>query len=414
MSNVELSIWAAMLGALLTFFGAALADALRNPTIAAWRALSYIALTGTSAMIMSGWVEHIAPILQPEWLLPAKITLGPLSGALALFYLGIWFGNLAQDAWLDRLIHWGSTVQCFAAALLLLAVVVWPQYGRVLFVFAFAINIATVIMAIAATARGIALGDRLALPMLVACACLAIMVTGLYTKGLGLASSNLLWAFTAVCAVIYFLVTTVLTIMRNRQLRLIRRMSEGIAKTDEITGLPVGGTLLSKVDDAIWRSVRIETECAVLAVWVDNLFVYNDELDSSIEHEIRHVLAARIHRAIGFRHTLGLQQSRCFIAGVSAISHRQRVTEKTASMIVNLQRTIQVGVLLGQSQNFAPKLGIGLVFVGMGHMTDPLSAMDQAQALAKKALREPTRMLCEEAHPTSYVPSHKSPQTLSF
>jgi GGDEF domain-containing protein len=100
------------------------------------------------------------------------------------------------------------------------------------------------------------------------------------------------------------------SIMRNRQRRLIVRMSEGIAKTDEITGLPVGGTLLSKIDDALWRSVRIDAECAVMAVWIENLYLYNDVLDTSIEHEIRHVLAAKIRRAIGFRPVLGLQQSR--------------------------------------------------------------------------------------------------------
>ena len=57
----------------------------------------------------------------------------------------------------------------------------------------------------------------------------------------------------------------------------------------------------------------MERECAVMAVWIDNLYVFNDEIDRSIEHEIRHVLTARIHRAVGFRHTLGLQQARCFI-----------------------------------------------------------------------------------------------------
>lgn len=309
MSSIELSIWAAMLGALLTFFGAAFAEALRNPTIAAWRALCFIGLLGASSMIMSGWVEHVALAGRGEWLLPAKVALGPLSGALALFYLGVWFGNLAQDPWLDRLVSWGSFSQCIAAAALLVGAVLWPTSGRALLAAAFAVNILSVIMALSAALRGVALGDRLAMAMVVACVCLGVMVIGLYTKGLGWASSNVLWALTAICSVIYFLVTTVLTIQRNRQRRLIARMSEGIAKTDEITGLPVGGTLLSKIDDALWRSVRIDCEGAVMAIWIDNLYVYNDQMDAAIEHEIRHVLAARIRRAIGFRPTLGLQQA---------------------------------------------------------------------------------------------------------
>jgi GGDEF domain-containing protein len=404
MSATELSIWAALLGALLTFFGAAFADALRNPTVAAWRAVSFIVLTGGTAMIMSGWVEHVMQIHDGNWLLPAKVALGPLSGALALLYLGIWFGKLTEDTWLNRLIHWGSMAQCLAAATLLICIVMWPARGELLLRIAFAVNIGSVIMAISAAARGVALGDRLAIPMLVGCVCLGIMVIGLYSKGLGFASSNVLWALTAICTTIYFLITTVLTIQRNRQRRLIARMSEGIAKADEITGLPVGGTLLSKIDDALWRSVRIDSECAVIAIWIENLYAYNDEIDSSIEHEIRHVLAARIRRAIGFRHTLGLQQARCFIAGISAVS-RQRTSDKIAGLILNLQRPIQVGVMLGRSETYVPKIGAGIVFVGVGHMTDPLSAMDQAQLLAKKALVDPARWLSEEAHPTSYVSS---------
>jgi hypothetical protein len=62
----------------------------------------------------------------------------------------------------------------------------------------------------------------------------------------------------------------------------------------------------------------------------------------------------------------------------------------------------------GQAQNYEPSIGIGLVYVGVGHMTDPLSAMDQALALAKRALHEPERVLSEEAHPTSALSSRKS------
>jgi hypothetical protein len=407
MSNTELSIWAAMLGALLTFFGAALADAIRSPTTAAWRALGFILLTGGSAVVMSGWVEQVAGIQNAALLLPAKVTLGPLSGALALLYLGIWFGKLAQDTLLDRLIHWGSVAQCLVAMALLVGITLYPMQGQLFLKMAFSVNLLSVLMALMAAVRSMKIGDRLAAAMVVACVCLGVMVIGLYSKGLGWASSNVLWALTALCATTYFLITTVLTIQRNRQRRLIVKMSEGIAKTDEITGLPVGGTLLSKIDDAIWRSVRMECECAVMAVWVENLFIYNDAIDSSIEHEIRHILAARIGRAIGFRHVLGLQQSRCFVAGISGISHQQRVNKKSSDLALNLQSMMQVGVMLGQARVYEPRIGIGLVFVGLGHMTDPLSAMDQAQALAKKALREPSRVLSEEALPPTYVTSHK-------
>lgn len=398
-----------MLGALLTFFGASVADAIRHPTTASLRALCYILLTGGSAVLMSGWVEQVAQIEDKAWLLPAKVALGPLSGALALLYLGIWFDKIAQDAWLDRLIHWGSATQCLAAIVLLAGVSLYPGHGQAFLKAAFVVNGVSVILAFMSTARGVALGDRLASFMLLACACLGVMVVGLYSKGLGLASSKVLWALTALCTTTYFLITTVLTIRRNREMRMVRKMSEGVAKSDEITGLPVGGTLLSKIDDALWRSVRMERECAVMAIWVDNLYVFNDALDSSIEHEIRHVLTARIRRAIGFRHTLGLQQARCFVAGISAVQDRDRLIERMGALVLHLQRPLQVGVMLGQAQAYSPQVSIGLVFVGLGHMADTLSAMDQAQALAKKAMREESKIQFEEAHPTSYGVSSKFP-----
>lgn len=93
---------------------------------------------------------------------------------------------------------------------------------------------------------------------------------------------------------------------------------------------------------------------------------------------------------------------------MSAISDRQRVIGKLSGLVLNLLKPIQVGVMLGQPNQYQPKIAIGVVFVGLGHMTDPLSAIDQAQALARKALREPSLILFEEAHPASFVPSSKS------
>lgn len=407
MSSLELSIWAAMLGALLTFLGSATVEALRNPTLAAWRAVGFIALMGSAATLMSGWFEQVVQFADPSVLLSAKVTLGPLSGALALYYLGIWFGKIAQDPWLDRLIRWGSAFQCLAGVALLLGSLLWPSDARMWLWGAFGVNLLSVVLALSAATRGVSLGDHLAKGMVVACICLGVMVLGLYAKGLGLLSSALVWSLTAVCTSAYFLITTVLSIQRNRQLNLIKRMSEGVAQKDEITGLPVGGLLLSKIDDAVWRSVRMGRECAVLAVWVDNLYAFNDEVDRSIEHEIRHVLTARIHRAVGFRHTLGLIQARCFVSGVSAVSDRNMLMGKLSTLAQHLQRPLQVGLMLGQPQVFEPKIAIGLVWVGVGHLSDPLTAMDQAQSLAQSALRHPQKLLFEDARSAAYIASHR-------
>jgi GGDEF domain-containing protein len=266
---------------------------------------------------------------------------------------------------------------------------------------AFAVNVLSAALALSAAARGVALGDQLAAPMLAACVCLGVMVVGLYAKGLGWASSNLLWALTALCASAYLLIAVVLTIMRNRQRRVLLQMSRGIAKNDDVTGLPQGGTLLAKVDDALWRSIRFERECAVVAIWMENLYAFNDMLDVSVEHEIRYILTAKIRRSIGFRHVLGLGQARCFIAAMSAIHRRERVIHQYTALAAELQKPMQVGAMLGQAQTHVPKVGIGMVFVGLGHLSDPLHAMDQALALAKTAGRSALHVAFEEAQAPS-------------
>ncbi len=410
MSDIELTIWAAMMGALTTLLGAALADAYRAGGLAAWRGVGFIAITGVSSMILSGLPEHLAGITDASVLMPAKVAMGPLTGALTVLYLGIWYGAVVQDRFLENLIQWGSLIQCLAALGLLLTALLYPESGRQILKIAFALNLLSVCIGVVCSVRGVQLGDALARYMVLACMFLCAMVVGLYSKSLGFFSSPWVWALTASLTVTYLLITTVLTLQRNRQLRLISKIASGVAKTDEITGLPVGGTLLSKIDDALWRSMRMERECVVMAIWIDNLYVFNNELDASIEHEIRHVLAARIRRAIGFRHTLGLQQARCFVAAISAVNDRERLIAKMRALVPHLQRTLQVGILLGKAQAYTPNISIGLVFVGLGHMADTLHAIDQAQSLAKQAMREDAKLISQEAHPTSYGVSSKLPQ----
>ena len=82
--------------------------------------------------------------------------------------------------------------------------------------------------------------------------------------------------------------------------------------------------------------------------------------------------------------------------------------DKISTLAQNLQRPLQVGVMLGEARVFEPKIAIGLVWVGLGHLTDPLTAMDQAQSLAQSALRNPQRVLFQDASASAYVASHRS------
>jgi len=104
MDAIEVVIWSSMLGGLLTLATVALADILINRSMPSLRGLLFLALTGTSSVLMSGLPEHVFPQLSPSAVLLLQCSLGPLSGALILTNLGLWLGVAAEDRWVNPLL----------------------------------------------------------------------------------------------------------------------------------------------------------------------------------------------------------------------------------------------------------------------------------------------------------------------
>jgi GGDEF domain-containing protein len=165
---------------------------------------------------------------------------------------------------------------------------------------------------------------------------------------------------------------------------------------DEITGLPIGSLLISKVDDALWRSYRMESESAVLAVWLDNLYSLNDDAGHYIEHEIRSRLTANLRQAVGFRNVVGLLQARCFVVVISAVQDRTQIEKRAARLLAGISRQMKVGELVGQPHDFLPQVGIGIVYVPASDHTEPMLAMDRAQKLAQQACSDANKIVRKE------------------
>jgi len=379
-----------MLGGLLTLTSLSIADVVFNRSIGAVRNLLFVVITGTSAVLITGLPEVFFPGLPERLLMLLKASLGPLAGAMALNYLGNWLGGIREDVIVYRLTAWGGGA-VFVAAIVLagLAAQVAPADFRQLLLFTAAANMVPVLLALAAVIRAATLGDPLARWMVLACAGLAAMVTGLYLRGLDVPGFGLgTWIATAAVTVAYFLIASVLVIVRNRQTRQLARLAGLQQGADPATGLPTGSTLLTKVEHAFWRTARFHGECTVVCLYLRNLYELGESAGRGAEHQILAAMAARIRRTAGFRCVVGLYHPRCFVVVISADKRREFVGLTVSRLRSLVAKPL---IVVGQDDvrhHFAPRLGVGVVTLDAAG-AKPMDALNEAERLAMATVRDP-------------------------
>ncbi len=395
MNSLDTSLWAAMAGALMLMLVAAVGDLVRTRSLPAFRGVAFVALTGASAVLMSGLPELLLGINDESVLLPAKLAMPPLSGALTLTYLGLWLGVPTNGQGADRWIFMVSAITTLAGMGLMLASLVsdhlLPQYLLIASAVIIALPIA---LSLILTLRYARMGDALAGWMTLAAVLMTVMITGLYSQALHLDLGPMLEAVTAISTIAFFVITTVLTLQRNAMQAKLKRIAQGNTATDAVTGLPTGSVLLSKVDDALWRGARVGKDSAVLALWVHNLYALNEEAGIEAEHEIRARLTAVLRQAVGFRNTVGLLQPRCFVVVVSAVASEQQLDQMMQRLLA-VGRPMKLGFLTGEPTVFVPQLSVGCVRIGAANHGNSLAMMDLAQSLAQSAGDAPERILTQ-------------------
>ena len=380
-----------MLGGLLTLATMAIADVAMSGSRAAWRGLAYMLLAGTSCVMLSGLPEMVFADLSDNTMLVFKASLGPLSGALTLTYLGQWLGVAAEDRLVNRTIIGGAAALIASAVFMALALLINSNSnGRDSNILTFAtwVNCSSVLMALIASTRAAHLGDRLARWMALGCLLQAISVSGLYAHNLPLntALENSpaglwVWGMTAASTVGFFLVIVGLGISRNRQNRRLERLAGLSRGLDPATGLPRGSVLLSKVDDAFWRSARLNADCAVICICLRNLYELSETAGHSIDQQILVSMTARIRRTVGFRCVVGLYHPRCFVVVISAVKQPRLVTGLVKRLRYLLAKPLPV---IGQNDGnftFTPEIAYGLVTVDPTG-ADPARILDQAEQMA--------------------------------
>jgi GGDEF domain-containing protein len=379
----EIAVWSAMVGGLLTMVALSASDVAISRNIASVRALLFVVLTGASCVLMTGLPEVFFPGLPPRLLLVLKAGLGPLAGAIALAYLGIWLGGMREDVVVYRLTAWGGgALFVGAAGLTLWAILVAPDDFRQLLLVTGVVNMTAVVLGIIATARATSLGDPLARWMVMACVLLAAMVGGHYLHGLGVPGPGLgTWILTAVFTVAYFLLVSILVIERNRQNRRLTRLSRLQIGSDPATGLPTGSTLISEVEHAFWRTARMNGECSVVCLHLRNLYELGQAAGRGVEHQIQVAMAARIRRAAGFRCIVGLYHPRCFVVLISADKQASHLDSTVKRLRQLVAQPLSVVGANHARHDFMPQLGVGVVTFDPAH-AKPLEVINEAERRA--------------------------------
>ena len=389
MATSEIIVWSSMLGGFATLALVALAEVYRNRTVGSWRTLVFVVLTGSSCMLMSGWVEAVLPDLPAIFTSVLKASLAPLNGALALTYLGHWLGVEKEDRLSHRIVIFVTlgliaTATGAAAAVLLLG----PEAAVTPMEFSAVLSTLGAVAGLVITVRAAILGDDLARWMVWACLFLIVMVVGMFAQALF--PSYMAWplmALVVLCVISHFLVVTALTVKRNRLTRELLKLAKSSPNVDAGTGLPTGSKLISKVDDAIWRSTRLHRACTVVCLHLGNLYEMGETVGHGVEQQILATMTARIRRAVGFRHVVGLYHPRCFVVVISNLPKDQEVERLVVRLRTVLAHPLKVWDVKFTTHIFQPRFGIGMARSGTS-TSDATAVLDIAErdALAQSSL----------------------------
>lgn len=389
MQSLESVVWSVMLGGLLTIGIMAAVDVARSRSLSSLRSLFFLFITACSCVLLSGLPEDMFPWLPLTPVLIFKASLGPLSGAMVLIYLGQWLGSAADDRLVFHTISSGSKALVICAGLIsVMSALFADDYKDEILLFAAVLSALAVLMATVTALRAAQLGDRMARDMTLGCLFMALSTSGLYAHQLLTENSNfVLWVISALSTVLFFLTMVNLSIRHNRQIRRLERLS-GIAQgMDPATGLPRGSVLLSKVDDAFWRSARLKTSCTVICLHLRNLYELSDDAGHHVDQQILAAMSARMRRAVGFRCVVGLYHPRCFVVVMSAVKQPQIVDRMAERLRTLMCKPLDV---VGQNDaihSFIPQFNVGAVTVNAADAI-PTQVIDQAEQIALSGERD--------------------------
>lgn len=390
MNTAELVIWSAMLGGLVAIASFALIDSLIRHSVASRRAFLFVVLTGSACVVMTGLPQALFPEIGLRLVHTLQNSLGLFSGALALRYLGLWLDAAADDRIMRISIRLGSAGMALSGLVLAtITMLSQPDQRHNLMLVTAGLSALAVTLPVVVALRAIATGDRAAWGILGASGLLTCAVAGLSAHALQLTGLGPpVWAATAACTVSFFMLGTFLALRRDRLNRQLERLA-GLAQGDDAaTGLPKGAVLLSKLDDAIWRGARNNRECTVICLRLANLYELVEIVGHHADKQILTAMSARLRRAIGFRHLVGLYHPQVFVV-VMLTDKDSRLVEKALQRLQHMMaKPLPLTGLDDATHSFIPRIGVGAVRITPDNY-DPATVLEQAERRALAHNPEP-------------------------
>jgi len=380
MQTAELVIWSAMLGGLAAIASFALIDAVIRHSVASRRTFVFVALTGSACVVMSGLPQAVFPGVGLRLFHTLQNILGLFSGALALSYLGLWMGTAADDRVVRIAIRLGSAGMAVSGLVLgAITLLGQPDQWHSMLVVTASVSALAVLLPVLVAIRAIAMGDRTAWGVLGANGLLACAVAGLHAHALQIPGLGLpVWAATAACTVSFFMLSAFLVLRRDRLNRHLERLASLAQGDDAATGLPRGAVLLSKLDDAIWRGARNNRDCTVICLRLANLYELTELVGHHADKQILSAMSARLRRAIGFRHLVGLYHPQVFVV-VMLTDKDSRLVEKAVQRLhYMMAKPLQLTGLDDAIHSFIPRMGVGVVRVTPENYS-PATVLEQAE-----------------------------------
>ena len=146
--------------------------------------------------------------------------------------------------------------------------------------------------------------------------------------------------------------------------------------------------LLSKVDDAFWRSARLNTSCTVICLHLRNLYELSDVAGHAVDQQILSAMAARMRRAVGFRCVVGLYHPRCFVVVLSAVKPGKAADSLAARLLALMRKPLEVEGPNETLHEFMPQFSVGTVTVTAANAI-PVRVIDEAEQSALASEQAP-------------------------
>lgn len=388
----EALIWAAAGGGVITLCLVVGLDFARHRSKASLQLMVYMLVFGACALLMGGLPGPLWPGWEGRSLHIAQALAGPFAATLAIALLRVWVGAGNRDRMTYSALTFGVVVMTAGLAALLILAIRWTEQEMQGFFHAAALlSAGAIVLGTLASSRAAVLGDRLAWRMVLGCVLAALVTGALNAKLLGMGLCG--WPLRLLTAggVLLYLIVIAWTVMqRGAQYRRLKMRPGTATEMDALTHLPVGASLLARIDEGLRRSARFQRDCAVVAVSIDNL----GELGSHGGHELRNgaalTLASRIRAKVGPRDVVGMYHPGCFIVVVAAMQSPANVRKLGLRLAASLREPMALTGMTFETCVFKPDVGVGVIRMAAGKGDSSL-ALGEAETVAKYARRVRSR-----------------------